>query len=319
METMKAVRIYEYGGRDMLHYEDAPCPEVAQDEVLIRLAATSVNPFDWAARNGYVASYYTYSFPLILGLDVAGTIEGIGSEVQGFSVGDEVYARADPAKNGAYASYIALPAALVARKPASLDLIQSAAVPHAAFSAWSALIGVAKLASGQTVLIHAAAGGVGTFAVQLAKWRGARVIGTGSAQNLDFLRDLGADEVIDHENTRFEDVVRDVDVVLDLVGDMPDNTQTRSWKVIKPGGILASLVQFPSPEAAAEHHVRGSFVSADACSGQWLDEFGALIDGGQVSPVVSTVLPLEEVRLAHEKSEGRHVRGKIVMQIDGKK
>ncbi len=314
---MKAVRIHEYGGRDMLHYEDAPCPEVGKDEVLIRLVATSVNPFDWAVRNGYVASYYSYSFPLILGLDVAGIIEGIGSEVQGFSIGDEVYARADPAKNGAYAAYIALPAVLVGKKPASLDLTQAAAVPHAAFSAWSALFGAAKLASGQTVLIHAAAGGVGTFAVQLAKWRGARVIGTGSAQNLDFLRTLGADEVIDHENSRFEDVVRDVDVVLDLVGDMPDNTQTRSWKVIKPGGILASLVQFPSPEAAAEHHVRGSFVSADECSGQWLDEFGALIDGGQISPVVSTVLPLEEVQLAHEKSEGRHVRGKIVMQVDG--
>ncbi len=317
METMQAVRIHEYGGREVLSYEEAPCPEVAKDEVLIRVVATTVNPFDWAVRNGYVASYYSYAFPHILGLDVSGVIEAVGSEVQGFSIGDAVYARAHPSKNGAYASYISLPASAVAKKPRSLDYIHAAAAPHAAFSAWHALINVAKLSAGQTVLIHGAAGGVGTFAVQLAKLHGATVIGTCSAQNMDFLRGLGADEVIDYNATRFEDVVHDVDVVLDLVGDMGDNTQQRSWKVLKPGGMLASLVQFPSPEAAAEHHVQGSFVSADGCNGQILAEIGALIDAGQLTPVVSTILPLTDIRRAHEISEGRHVRGKIVLQVNG--
>jgi len=318
MATMKAVRIHEYGGREALSLEEAPCPEPAKDEILIRVEATSVNPFDWAARAGYVAGYYSYNFPLILGLDVSGVVEGVGSEVQGFSIGDSVYARSHPSKNGAYAEYITLPASAVAMKPRSLDFNQSAAVPHAAFSAWDALVHVANVAPGQTVLIHAAAGGVGTFAVQLAKSQGARVIGTSSAQNLDFLLGLGADEVIDYNATRFEDVVHDVDVVLDLVGDMGDNTQTRSWKVLKPGGMLASLVQPPSQETAAEHHVKGIFVSAEACDGQILTQIGAMIDKGELSPVVSTILPLAEIRRAHELSEGRHLRGKIVVEVDGR-
>ena len=316
MATMKAVRIHEYGGREALILEEAPCPEPAKDEVLVRVAATSVNPFDWAVRAGYLNGYYSYTFPLILGLDVSGVVEGVGSEVRSFSIGDSVYARSHPSKNGAYAEYIALPASAVAMKPRSLDHIQSAAVPHAAFSAWDALINVANLATGQTVLIHGAAGGVGTFAVQLAKSHGARVIGTGSAQNLDFLLGLGADEAIDYNVTRFEDVVHDVDVVLDLVGDMGDNTQQRSWKVLKPGGMLASLVQPPSQEAAATHHVQASFVSSDGCNGQVLAEIGALIDSGRLSPVVSTILPLKDIRSAHELSEGRHLRGKIVLTID---
>jgi NADPH:quinone reductase-like Zn-dependent oxidoreductase len=318
MATMKAVRIHEYGGREALILEEALRPDPAKDEVLIQVKATSVNPFDWAARAGYVAGYYSYAFPLILGLDVSGVVEAVGSEVKGFSIGDSVYARSHPSKNGAYAEYITLPASAVAMKPRSLDYIQSAAVPHAAFSAWDALIHVAKLAPGQTVLIHAAAGGVGTFAVQLAKTHGARVIGTSSAQNLDFLAGLGVDQTIDYNATRFEDVVHDVDVVLDLVGDMGDNTQSRSWKVLKPGGMLASLVQPPSQEAASEHHVTGSFVSAEGCDGQMLTQIGAWIDAGQLSPVVSHILPLEDIRAAHEISEGRHLRGKIVVTVDGR-
>jgi NADPH:quinone reductase-like Zn-dependent oxidoreductase len=318
METMKAVRIHEYGGREALILEDAPRPDPAKDEVLIRVEATSVNPFDCAVRAGYLAGYYSYNFPLILGLDVSGVVEAVGSETKGFSIGDAVYARSHPSKNGSYAEYISLPASLVALKPRSLDHIQSAAVPQAAYSAWYALTEVAKLAAGQTVLIDGAAGGVGTFAVQFAKSRGARVIGTCSAQNLDFLVSLGADEVIDYNATRFEDVVHDVDVVLDLVGDMGDNTQSRSWKVLKPGGTLASLVQPPSQEVAAEHHVQGSFVNAEGCDGKILTQIAALIDGGELSPVVSHILPLTDIRAAHEISEGRHLRGKIVVTVDGR-
>lgn len=312
---MKAVRIHTYGSREVLSYEEAPKPEIGEDEVLIRVAATSVNPFDWAARNGYVTDYYSYTFPHILGLDVAGVVEAVGTSVRELSVGDAVYARAHPARNGAYAEYISMPASQVAKIPQSLDLVQAAAVPHAASTAWRALIDTAELQPGQTVLIHGAAGGVGSFSVQLAKHIGARVIGTSSANNLEFLRDLGADEVIDYNATRFEDVVKDVDLVLDLVGDMGDNTQQRSWQVIKPGGMLASPAQFPSPESAAAYGVRGVFVSAEVVDSQTLKEIGRLIDEGVLRPVVSTVHPIADIQRAHEQSESRHVRGKIVVQI----
>jgi NADPH:quinone reductase-like Zn-dependent oxidoreductase len=317
MTTMKAVRIHEYGSREVLSYEEAPCPDLAKEDVLIQVAATSVNPFDWAVREGYLAGYYSYDFPLILGLDVSGVVKEVGSDVQGISIGDAVYARSHPSRNGAYAPYISLPASEVAAKPRSLDQIQSAAVPHVAYSAWHALINVADLSAGQTVLIHGATGGVGSFAVQLAKLQGAQVVGTCSAKNLDFLISLGADEAIDYNATRFEEVVHDVDLVLDLVGDAGDNTQQRSWQVLKPGGMLASLVQFPSQEAAAEHHVQGVLVSADACNRQSLTEIGALIDGGQLFPTVSTILPLTDIRQAHAQSESRHVRGKIVLRVNG--
>lgn len=315
MESMKAVRIHAYGDREVLAYEDTPCPEYGPDEVLIRILATSVNPFDWAARNGYMTNYYPYDFPTVLGLDVAGVVEAVGSEVQAFEPGDEVYGRANPARNGAYAEYIAIPASQMAHKPQSIDHLQAAGVPHVAVSAWRALFDVADLKAGQTVLIHGAAGGVGSMAVQLAKIHGARVIGTASANNLEFLRSIGADEVIDYNATRFEDLVKDVDLVLDLVGDMGDNTQTRSWQVLKKGGLLASLVQYPSPETAAAHGVRGAMVTADECSTQLLTEIGRLIDAGQIQPVISTISPLEDVRQAHERSESRHVRGKIVLQV----
>jgi NADPH:quinone reductase-like Zn-dependent oxidoreductase len=315
MGSMKAVRIHEYGGRDVLAFEDAPVPEPGDGEVLVRVAASSVNPVDWATRNGYMVDFYTYTFPLILGLDVAGVIESVGSNANGYRPGDVVYGRANPAVNGAYAEYVALPISQIAHKPLSLNFQQAASLPHVAVSAWRALIDAAQLEAGQTVLIHGAAGGVGTVAVQLAKLRQARVIGTASANNLEFLRSLGADQVIDYKATRFEDVVHDVDVVLDLVGDMADGTQQRSWQVLKPGGMLASLVQFPSPETAAQHGVRATFVSSEDCNTQLLTEIGQLADSGKLHPFVSSVYPLSETHKAHEKSESRHVRGKIVLQV----
>jgi NADPH:quinone reductase-like Zn-dependent oxidoreductase len=228
-----------------------------------------------------------------------------------------VYTRAHPARNGAYAEYISVPAIQVAGKPQTLDFHQAAAVPHAAVSAWQGLIEAGKITSGQTVLIHGAAGGVGTTAVQLAKCRGAHVIGTSSDYNLDFLRSLGADEVIDYNATRFEEVVPKVDLVLDLVGDMGDNTLSRSWQVIKPGGALVSLVQFPSPEAAAAHGVKGVMVGAEICDSQTLNEIAGLIDNGQLKPILANVYPLSEIKKAHAQSETRHVRGKIILDVDG--
>jgi len=311
MAAMKAVRIHAYGSSEVLSYEDAPRPTVGDGEVLIRVCATSVNPFDCAVRAGYMTAYFNYSLPLILGTDVSGIVEEVGAGVTNFAPGDGVYTRAGVVRDGAYAEFALVPASDVATKPQSLDHLHAAAIPHAILTAWQALIVEANVTDGQTVLIHGAAGGVGHLAAQLARMRGARVIGTASV-NLDLLRELGLDEAIDYSTTRFEDVVRDVDVVLDLVG---GETQQRSWAVLKPGGILISTVQPPSAEAAAAHGVRQGMVFSAPPIGETLAEVATLVDAGQIKPVVSKVLPLQEIRAAHEVIEGRHTRGKVALQV----
>jgi NADPH:quinone reductase-like Zn-dependent oxidoreductase len=308
---MKAVCIHCYGDRDVLVCEEVECPTPGPGEVLIRVHASTVNPFDAAARTGYMDSYFHYSFPLIMGTDVSGVIEQVGEGVTDFSIGDSVYTRAGVYKDGANAEYALAYAADVATKPQSLDHIHAAALPHVTLTAWKALFDIAELSEGQTVLIHGAAGGVGHMAVQLAKLRGAKVIGT-SSQHADFLRELGVDEVIDYSTTAFEDVVSDVDVVLDLVG---GDTQQRSWKVLKPGGILISTLQSPSEEDAAAHNARRGFVDSAPPIGPTLTEVARLVDAGQLKPTVSMVLPLDEVQRAHEMLEGRHTKGKIVLQV----
>lgn len=215
------------------------------------------------------------------------------------------------ARDGAYAEYIAVRASDVVPKPPSLDHIQAAAIPLAALAAWKTLFDTAGLTEGQKVLIHRAAGGVGTFAVQLAKWRGAHVIGTASRYNLDFLRELGADEVIDYNTTRFDEVVSDVDVVLDTLG---GDIQARCWPLLKPGGMLVSIMEPPSEETAAAHGVRHGFIGVYP-DPKTLQEIAALVEAGHIKPIVSTVLPLQEVRQAHALSESMHTRGKIVLQI----
>lgn len=311
MSQMKAVRIHGYGGPDVLKYENAPRPSAKDGEVLIRVHATTVNPFDCAVRAGYMSGYFNYALPLVLGTDVSGVIEEVGAGVTGFARGDSVYARAGVSRDGANADYVAVPAADVAAKPKSLDYIQAAALPHVILAAWQALIEVANVAKGQTVLIHGAAGGVGHVAVQLAQSRGAKVIGTGSV-NLDALRKLGVDEVIDYTTTRFEDVVTGVDVVLDTVG---GDTQERSWAVIKPGGVLISTIQAPSQEKASSHGVRQHYLSSTPPIGKVLTEVAKMVDAGQISPLVSIILPLQEIRRAHELVESKHTLGKIVLQV----
>ncbi len=308
---MKAVRIHAYGGPDVLTYEDAPRPTAGAGEVLIRVHATSVNPFDCAVRAGYLSAYLPLTLPLILGTDVAGIVEEVGAGVTAFRRGDSVYARGGVTRDGAYAEYAVVPASDVAAKPRSLDAIHAAALPHVSLTAWQALFGLADLTKGQTVLIHGAGGGVGHVAVQLAKWRGAKVIGTASG-NLEFVRGLGADEVIDYSKVPFEKAVSAVDVVLDTVG---GDTQQRSWGVLKPNGILVSTIQAPSEETAAAHGARQAYVSSSPPIGKTLTEIATLVDGGQIRPEVSAVLPLQEIRKAHKMIEGRHVRGKIVLQV----
>ncbi len=315
MTSMKAVRIHAYGDRDVLTYEDAPRPTPGPGEALIRVYATSVNPFDCYVHMGWAAAWFNYTLPLIPGSDAAGVIEEVGEGVTDFQPGDEVYARAGVWRDGANAEYVVAAATDIAAKPQSLDFIHAAALPHAILTAWQALIEAAQLEAGQTVLIHAAAGGVGHVAVQLAKTRGATVIGT-TSQHTNLLHALGADQVIDYTATAFEDAVRDsvgaVDVVLDLVG---GETQERSWAVIKPGGILVSAVQPPSEERAQAEGVRCYYVASAPPIGATLAEVAKLVDSGKIRPVVSAVLPLSDIRQAHELVEGRHTAGKVVLQV----
>lgn len=309
---MRAVRFHEYGGPEVLKYEEAPRPEAAAGEVLVRVHAAGVNPVDWKVRAGYLKGFLNYRLPLIPGWDLSGVVEATGAGVTAWKKGDEVYSRPDISRNGAYAEYIAAKAGELARKPKMLDHTKAAAIPLAALTAWQALFDAGQLQAGQTVLIHAAAGGVGTFAVQLAKWKGARVIGTASERNHALLRELGAGETIDYGKVQFEDAVHGVDVVLDS---MAGDTRERSWKVIKKGGILVTILGQPSAEDATKHGVRaaGVFVQPNQAE---LEQIGALADSGTLRPVIEAVLPLKEARRAHEMNQTQHTRGKIVLQVE---
>jgi NADPH:quinone reductase-like Zn-dependent oxidoreductase len=308
---MKAVRIHGYGGYDVLCYEEAPKPKPGDDEVLIRVFASSVNPFDCAVRAGYMGGYFNYTLPLIPGTDVSGVIEEMGANVTDLAPGDEVYTRAGVWRDGSYAEFVVVAAADVAFKPKTVDHFHAAALPHVTLTAWQALVEVAELAPGQTVLIHAAAGGVGHIAVQLSKLRGAKTIGTASV-NIDQLKVLEVDETIDYSTANFEDTVKDVDVVLDLIG---GDTQQRSWAVMRPGGILVATVQPPSEETAQAHGVRQNFISTAPPIKRVLTEVANLVDTGQLKPIVSAILPLSEIQKGHEMVEGKHVHGKVVLSV----
>jgi NADPH:quinone reductase-like Zn-dependent oxidoreductase len=309
--TMKAVRIRDYGGVDVLTYESAPKPTPGDGDLLVRVHAAGVNPVDDKVRDGMFAAFLKSPMPLILGWDVAGVVESTGKNVTRFKTGDAIFAYMDVKLPGAYAEYAIVRESEACAKPASLTFVEAAAVPLAATTAWQALVDTAKLEKGQTVLIHGAAGGVGTFAVQIAKARGARVIGTASANSVHFLRDLGVDEAIDYSATRFEDVVKDVDVVLDPIG---GDTQTRSFGVLKKGGILVSIVQAPDQAVAKEKGVRATIFLAHPDSEE-LAEIAKLIEAGKVKPIVSRVYPLEDARKAHEQIRTHHTRGKLVLAV----
>lgn len=308
---MRAIRIHNYGGPEVLQYEDAPRPEPQADEVLIRVHAAGVNPIDWKVREGHMKEFWPHKFPLILGWDLSGVVEELGRGVSRIKIGDKVYSVPDPTRNGAYAEYIVVRESELALKPNSLHHIRAAAVPLAALTAWQALFDTAQLQPEQRVLIHGAAGGVGHFAVQLAKWKGAHVIGTASAKNHQMLYELGADELIDYTQQRFEDVARNIDVVLDTIG---DETQERSWSVLKNGGILVSLVQPPSENKAKKLGVRAAIIGGQP-NGAQLAEIAKIIDAGKLVPVIDRILPLSETRRAHELSQSGHTHGKIVLRV----
>jgi NADPH:quinone reductase-like Zn-dependent oxidoreductase len=311
MKTMKAVCIYAYGGPSVLSYEDAPRPHPGPGEVLVRVHAAGINPVDWKVREGHLKAMLHPTFPFILGWDVSGVVDGLGSGLTRLKLGDEVYSRPDISRDGAYAEYIVMRESEVALKPRTLDHIHAAALPLAGLTGWQTLFTAGGLAAGQRVLIHAAAGGVGHLAVQLAKWKGAQVIGTAAAKNHEFVRSLGADQVVDYNTERFEDVVQPVDVVLDTMG---GDTQERSWKLLKPGGILVSIASPPSAEVAAAHGVRQAFVFTQPNAPQ-LDEIARLADGERLKAIVETILPLSDATRGQELSERGHTRGKIVLRV----
>ena len=309
---MKAIRLHGRGGPHHLVYEDAPQPRPGAEEVLVRVYATGViaNELKWDVT--YQTKAGSPRALPIPGRDLSGVVEAVGHGVTEPAKGDEVYAMLDFGCDGAGAEFtIALPNEL-APKPRTLDHVQAAAVPLTALTAWQGLFEHARLVAGQTILIHGAAGGVGVFAVQLARWAGAQVIATASQRNRDFLRELGADGIIDYTTTRFEEVVQGVAFVFDTVG---GDTLHRSWQVVKPGGVLVSVVSpRPSFAEAKGHGVRPVWFVVQPNREQ-LVRIGTLIDEGKVRPIIDTVLPLSQARQAYEQGAKGHTRGKIVLRV----
>ena len=307
--TMKAIVVHEYGGPEVLKYEDAPRPEPKENEVLVRVMAAGVNPVDALIRSGKYAKVFGTSLPLVPGYDIAGVVEKIGTKIAKLKVGDAVYAY--PMWGGGYAEYAVATDGEAALKPKSISFVEAAGVPLAALTAWQALIDVAKMDKGQTVLIHGGSGGVGSFAIQIAKARGAKVIATASTSNQDLLKQLGADVAIDYTKQKFEDVAKDVDVVLDSVG---KDTLARSYGVVKKGGFIASLVAKPDQAELDKHRIRGAPISVKPNASE-LAEITKLIDEKKIKPIVSQVLPLTEAVKAQEQAATHHTRGKIVLKI----
>jgi NADPH:quinone reductase-like Zn-dependent oxidoreductase len=304
---MKAIRIHEYGGPNVLKYEDAPIPDIGPDGVLIRVRAAGVNPVDWKIRKGLMTAFRPLQFPAVLGADVSGTVERVGSVVSRFKPGDAVVARVD----GAYAEFAAVKTEAVAAAPKSIPLAHAAALPTAAATAWTVLFDAARIVPGQRVLIHAGAGGVGSFAVQFAKLAGLHVIATCSAANAGLVKSLGADEVIDYQKSNFAAEVKDVDLLLDNVG---GETLKASYGVVRKGGLLLAIASPPDAALATQHGITARFEVA-VINGVRLQEIGGLIDAGKVRVVVENELPLEEAAVAHQLSEAGHVRGKIILNV----
>lgn len=306
---MKAIRVYAYGGPEQLRLEETPQPRVESGKVLVRIHAASVNPIDFKLASGNMRQIMPISFPWIPGGDFSGIVEEVGPGVTGLAKGDAVYG--DASGGGAYAEFYAGPASMIALKPRRLSDIEAASVPLAGQTAWQGLFEHGRLERGETVLIHAAAGGVGTFAVQLAHWKGARVLATTSADNADYVRSLGADTVIDYKATPFESVARNVDLVFDLIG---GDTQRRSFAVLKPGGRLVATAQPPSAEEAANHKVEAKMMQMKAATSN-LKQLAELLDAGSVKTTIAKTYSLAKAREAWAEIMSGRTRGKIVLEV----
>lgn len=332
-DTMKAIRLHEFGGPEVLRYEEAPLPELKPGEVLVRVHAVGINPPDWYLRDGYKSLPPEWRppvpFPIILGSDVSGVVVGVATDVQDFSVGDEVFGMVrfpSFGESAAYAEYVAAPASDLALKPAGIDHVHAAGSPMAGLTAWQFLIELGHSEpnplqpemhhpvplGGKAVLINGAAGGVGHFAVQLAKWKGAHVIAVASGKHESFLRELGADEFIDYTKSPPEDIAHDVDIVLDTLG---GPTTGRFLRTLKRGGALFPVfLGFSDAEEAAKLGVTVSMTQVRS-NGPQLAEFGRLLDAGAVRIAIDSTFPLADARKAHERAAGGHIQGKIVLTV----
>jgi NADPH:quinone reductase-like Zn-dependent oxidoreductase len=306
---MKAARVLQFGPPSVITNVDLPRPEPAAGQLLVRVKAAGVGNWDALVREGRLPNEH---LPLILGYELAGIVEAIGTEVSGFKPGDEVYGATNEQLTGAYAEYALPSARMMAQKPKTLNFIEAASAPIATVTAWQMLFDYAQVAAGQTALIHGAAGNVGAYLVQLAQLSGLHVVATAASADLDYVRGLGAERVIDYKKERFEESFNEVDVVLDTVA---GDTQQRSLLVLKLGGILVSVVS-PVPEALQKRYgVRGAYFYVDVTTAR-LNKISELFDRGKLTTNVGTVLPLEQARTAHEMLGGKpHRRGKIVLSI----
>ncbi|MEV5279447.1 NADP-dependent oxidoreductase [Streptomyces sp. NPDC052811] len=317
-DTMRAVVQDGFGGPEVLRIQQVPRPAPLPTEVLVRVHAAGINPVDWKTRGGTGMAGVLGEPPFTLGWDVSGIVEEVGFGVTTLKAGDEVYGMPwFPRAANAYAEYVTAPARQFARKPASVDHAHAAAVPLAALTAWQAVVDTAHLQAGQRVLVTAAAGGVGHFAVQFARHLGAHVIATARAARHTWLKDLGADEAIDYTTARFEDTVANVDVVIDLVGDDHDRTSTRSLKVLRPGGLLVAVPAGVSPELAQAAESAGVRVTPFLVEpdGAALTTIADLIDAGHVAVEVEETFPFEQAAAAHARGEAGRTRGKLVLTV----
>lgn len=305
---MKAIRVAAYGGPHSLVLQELDDPRPGDDEVLIDVAATSVNPIDWKIVSGAMQAFIPLPLPLTPGVDAAGTVVAVGRNVTTLAPGDEVLGFIGIV--GGYATRAVVEAGRLARKPKHLGFLEAASIPAAGLTAWQALHEHGKLQAGQKVLIHAAAGGVGSAAVQLANLAGAQVIGTASAANRGYLRELGAAEVIDYTAEDFATKVAGIDLVLDLVG---SDTQQRSWPVLKRGGVLVSTVSPPDARRAQEAGAAGKHF-ATRSDGAQLHTLASLYASGKLRAEIDATYPLADAGEAMAKSMARHVRGKVVIQ-----
>ena len=311
-ETMKAIVAHEYGGPEVLKFEDVPVPTPKDDEILVKVFAAGVNSFDGTLRSGkYAKGDKGTQLPWHPGYDIAGVVEKVGAKVTKFKTGDAVYAMIHILKGGGYAEYAVAKESDAALKPATINFVEAAGAPSVALTAWQAVVDKANVQSGQTVLIHGASGGVGLFAIPTAKIRGAKVFATASTANQDFLKQLGADVAIDYKTQKFEDVAKNVDVVIDGVG---GETLRRSYPIVKKGGIIVSLSDNVDKAQLDKYGIRG-LSEVVQNNGVELAQIGKLIDEGKIKVVVSETFPLADASKAQAKADMGHTRGKIVLKV----
>lgn len=332
---MKAALIHRYGSNDQVRLADIPVPVISATDVLVRVHAASVNPLDVKTRDGKLKMLLKYQFPLVLGNDLSGVVADVGAQVTRFKKGDAVYARLDRDRIGAFAEFAAVRESAAALQPTNVTFEEAASLPLVALTAWQALVEIGKVGVNQRVLIHAGSGGVGSVAIQLARHLGATVVTTVGQRNVELVKRLGADVPIDYRSARFEDVVKDCDVVLDSAG---GSTLVRCFECVKPGGVVISIGSTPSAAfarswglnpiivlairvmsrkataAARRHNARYEYLFMRA-DGEQLREITRLVESGAIQPLVDKVFPLEHVRDALAYSESGRATGKVVIKV----